>query len=73
MNISERIDGDVSIISVDGRVDSAGAVVLTDALHRITDDQRFKVILDSAGLRTLADILTHNREKPPCTRNHRVR
>lgn len=70
MNISERVDGDVSIISVDGRVDSAGAVVLNDTLHRIVDDQRFKIILEmskirylnSAGLRTLADILTHNRD-----------
>jgi anti-anti-sigma factor len=64
------MDGDVSIIAVDGRVDSAGAVVLNDALHRVVDDNNFKIILEmsnirylnSAGLRTMADILTHSRE-----------
>ena len=70
MDIVEQTDNDITIFTLSGRVDSEGAVDLDLALHTATAENKYKIILDmaevryinSAGLRTLADILTHNRE-----------
>ena len=70
MEITEREQNGVSIITVAGRVDSEGAVDLDMALQALTADNKFKILLDmsgvryinSAGLRTLADILTQSKE-----------
>ncbi len=51
------------LVKVVGRVDSATAPQLGDALHVLTDDGRFKIVLDmtdvtyvsSAGLRVMID------------------
>jgi len=69
MDISEREQDGVTIFVLDGRVDSEGAVDLDMALRAAVEEGKHKLILDmsqvryinSAGLRTLADILTENR------------
>lgn len=66
MNIAEREENGVTIFILEGRVDSEGAVDLDLALQAATSDEKYKLILEmsqvryinSAGLRTLADILT---------------
>jgi anti-sigma B factor antagonist len=70
MNITEREQNGVTIFVLEGRVDSEGAVDLDLALQTATSEGKHKMILDmsqvryinSAGLRTLADILTQNKE-----------
>lgn len=69
MDISEREQDGVTIFVLDGRVDSEGAVDLDMALRAAVEEGKHKMVLDmsqvryinSAGLRTLADILTENR------------
>lgn len=69
MNITEREQAGVTIFVLEGRVDSEGAVDLDMMLQAGTADGKYKMILDmsqvryinSAGLRTLADILTQNK------------
>ncbi len=66
MNITERQQDDITIFMLEGRVDSEGAVDLDLALQTATAEDKYKLILEmgevryinSAGLRTLADILT---------------
>jgi len=66
MNITEKTQNDIVIFAVDGRIDSEGAVDLDMALHAALEGGHNKLILDmkdaqyinSAGLRTLADVLT---------------
>jgi anti-sigma B factor antagonist len=68
MNITEREQNGVTIFTLEGRVDSEGAVDLDLALQTATTEGKSKMILDmsqvryinSSGLRTLADILTQN-------------
>lgn len=70
MNITEREHNDVIIFTLDGRVDSEGAVDLDLALQTATSEGKYKLVLEmsevryinSAGLRTLADILTQAQE-----------
>lgn len=70
MNITEREQGDVTIYVVEGRVDSEGAVDLDMALQAGAADGKHRMVLEmsgvryinSAGLRTLADILTQNQK-----------
>lgn len=70
MNITERNEKDISIFTVEGRIDSEGAVDLDLALQTAASEGKYKMIIDmagvryinSAGLRTLADILTRNKE-----------
>jgi anti-sigma B factor antagonist len=68
MNITQSEKNGVTIFVLDGRVDSDGAVELDQALQTSTSEGKYHMILDmsavryinSAGLRTLADILTQN-------------
>jgi anti-anti-sigma factor len=70
MDIVENTDNGITVFTLAGRVDSDGAVDLDLALQTATSENKHKMILDmadvryinSAGLRTLADILTQNRE-----------
>lgn len=70
MDIVEHNEDGITTFTLAGRVDSEGAVDLDLALHTATSEGKHKMILDmadvryinSAGLRTLADILTQNRE-----------
>ena len=68
MNITENRQGPISTFTLRGRVDSAGAVELEQALHEALGAGHTRIILDlsqvayinSAGLRILADVLTQN-------------
>lgn len=71
MKITQREQNGVIIFDLEGRVDSGGAVELDEALQASAADGYSKMVLDmakvqyinSAGLRTLADILTQNRSR----------
>lgn len=71
MNITERDENGVSVLVLEGRVDTQGAHELDEALQAAVSTGQHKMVLDmaevsyisSAGLRTLADILTRNREQ----------
>ena len=70
VNITEQTKSGMTVYVVDGRIDSTGAVDLDLALQSATADGRYNIVIDlakvsyinSAGLRTLADILTQCRE-----------
>lgn len=70
MDIIEREQNGVHIFVVQGRVDTQGAVDLDLALQAAVAAGKHQMVLDmagvryisSAGLRTLADVLTKNRE-----------
>ncbi len=69
MNITRHDTHGISVFLLDGRVDSSGAIELNDALQAAAAEGVHQMVLDmaevhymnSAGLRTLADILTRNR------------
>lgn len=69
MQISARDQNGVTVFTLEGRVDSAGASEMDSALQSAAAEGKHKMVLDmssvtyinSAGLRTLADILTQNR------------
>ncbi len=71
MNISERDDKGVSVFTLSGRIDTQGSVDLDTSLQAAVAAGKHKMALDmagvsyisSAGLRTLADIITKNTEK----------
>lgn len=71
MNITTHEQNGITVVALDGRVDSEGAVDLELALQTALNEGQFKMILDmsgvrylnSAGLRTLADVLTQCREQ----------
>lgn len=70
MNITEREQNGVAIFLLEGRVDSEGSVDMDLALQTAVTEGKTKIVLDmanvryinSAGLRTLADILTQTQE-----------
>jgi anti-sigma B factor antagonist len=70
MDIIERDQNGVTVFTLDGRVDTQGAVDMDLALQAAVSGGKYKMVLDmaqvhyisSAGLRTLADVLTKNRE-----------
>jgi anti-sigma B factor antagonist len=69
MNITRHDTQGIATFILEGRVDSTGAVELDEALQAAAAEDIHKMVLDmaevtymnSAGLRTLADILTRNR------------
>ena len=71
MNVVEQERNGVVIFTLDGRIDSEGAVDLDLALQAAASAGKVKMIVDmsavpyinSSGLRTLADILTQNRRE----------
>jgi anti-anti-sigma factor len=71
MKISQRFENGITILVLDGRIDSEGAIQLDDALRAAIEAGEFRIVLDmsevqymnSAALRTLADIITKTREK----------
>jgi anti-sigma B factor antagonist len=70
MNITEREHNGITLFDLDGRIDTQGAMDLELALQAAVSAGKHKMVLDmvkvdyisSAGLRTLADVLTRNRE-----------
>ena len=71
MDITERIEDGITVFVLEGRIDTQGAVDLDLALQAAVSEGKHKMVLDmaevryicSAGLRTLADVFTKNREK----------
>lgn len=71
MKITTTTQDGITIVELDGRIDSEGAVDMDLALQTIVTEGQSKIILDmsqvrylnSAGLRTLADVLTQNRDQ----------
>ncbi len=69
MNIIERQEDDITIFELAGRIDSAGAIELDDTLQASVAEGAYKIVLNmsqvqyinSAALRTLADIMTQTR------------
>jgi anti-anti-sigma factor len=69
MQITSRDQKGVMVFVLEGRVDSTGANEMDSALQEAASAGNHKMVLDmsgvtyinSAGLRTLADILTQNR------------
>jgi anti-anti-sigma factor len=67
-NVLEREEKGITIYTPEGRIDTQGAVDLDLALQSAVAEGKHKMILDlsrvnyisSAGLRTLADVLTRN-------------
>jgi anti-anti-sigma factor len=70
MNITQRDENGVTVFVLKGRVDTQGAEEMDQALQAAVAGGQHKMVLDmgqvsyisSAGLRTLADIVTQNRE-----------
>lgn len=71
MKITTREDKGITIFSLEGRVDSEGAVQLDDVLQSSLDNNNFRLVLEmsqvqyinSAALRTLADVITRSQEQ----------
>jgi anti-sigma B factor antagonist len=70
VDIIERDENGVTVYVLEGRIDTAGAVDLDLALQAAAANGKNKMILDmagvryigSAGLRTMADVLTKNQK-----------
>jgi anti-sigma B factor antagonist len=71
MNITERDENGVALFVLQGRIDTQGAMELDKTLQAAVTKGKYKMVLDmagvnyisSAGLRTLADVLTRSREQ----------
>ncbi len=71
MDITERVENGISIFTLEGRIDTQGAIDLNRALQAAVSAGKHNMVLDmtevlyisSAGLRSLADVLTKNKEK----------
>ena len=71
MNITERDENGVTVFVLEGRIDTQGAVDMDLALQAAVSGGKHKMVLDmaevryisSAGLRTMADVLTRNKEE----------
>jgi anti-anti-sigma factor len=69
VKISERDDEGVTVFTLEGRIDTLGAEALDQSLQAAVKQGKSWMVLDmakadyicSAGLRTLADVLTKNR------------
>ena len=70
MNITKREENGITVFVLDGRIDSEGAVQLDDVLAEALGDGRYHLVLEmsqvqyinSAALRTLADVITQSRD-----------
>jgi anti-anti-sigma factor len=71
MEITQRVEGDVTVVVPDGRIDTAAAERLDEVLqaavaggnHRIVMDMSRVEYISSAGLRSLAAVLVKCREE----------
>lgn len=69
MQITSRNHNDIAVFVLEGRADSSGAGQMDEALQQAVSSGQSRIVLDmanvsyinSAGLRTLADILTQCR------------
>jgi anti-sigma B factor antagonist len=71
MSVIERTENGVVVLVPAGRLDTQGAAGLNAALQRAVSEGRHKMVVDmsqvryinSAGLRTLVDVLARNRKE----------
>jgi anti-sigma B factor antagonist len=71
MQITSQDHDGVTVFTLEGRIDSSGASEMDSALQQAIAGGKRNMVLDmsevsyinSAGLRTLADVLTQNRAK----------
>ena len=71
MEISERTEGDVTVISPEGRIDTLAAEQLDQTLEAVVAGGGYKIVVDmgkveyisSAGLRCLAAVLVKCRDE----------
>jgi anti-anti-sigma factor len=71
MEIFERDENGVTVFVLDGRIDTQGAVDMDLALQAAVSEDKHRMVLDmakvryigSAGLRTMADVLTKNKDE----------
>jgi anti-anti-sigma factor len=71
MEIFERDENGITVFVLEGRIDTEGAVDMDLALQAAVSESKHKMVLDmakvryigSAGLRTMADVLTTNKEE----------
>lgn len=71
MQITERVQNGITVLVLDGRIDSDGATALDSALRTAVAEGKVRLVLElsqvpyvnSAVLRTLADIIIHCRDK----------
>lgn len=69
MKITERHEDGIIVFVIEGRVDSQGAIDLDNALQTAVDNGHYRLVCDmgnvafinSAALRTLADIISRTR------------
>jgi anti-anti-sigma factor len=69
MNITEKTENGITVFALEGRIDTQGAVEMEQALQAAVTQGKHQMVLDmaevryisSAGLRTLADVLTKNK------------
>ena len=70
MNILMREDKGVTVFTLDGRVDTQGAVMMDKSLQAAIDQGKYNMVMDmtdvsyisSAALRSLADVLTKSKK-----------
>jgi stage II sporulation protein AA (anti-sigma F factor antagonist) len=71
MEIFERDENGVTVFLLEGRIDTQGAVDMDLALQAAVSEDKHRMVLDmarvryigSAGLRTMADVLTKNKDE----------
>ena len=70
MNITQRVENGITVFVLEGRIDTQGSAELDDVLQAAVSEGKHNMVLDmaevsyisSSGLRTLADVVTKNRE-----------
>ena len=70
MNIQKEDQGDVVVFTLNGRIDTQGAMELEEALHGAIEANKNRIVLNveevryinSSALRILAEILTYTRK-----------
>ena len=71
MEITDRDENGITVFVLEGRIDTQGAVDMDLALQSAVAEGQHKMVLEmaqvryisSAGLRTMADVLTTNKEQ----------
>jgi anti-sigma B factor antagonist len=71
MEITQRVEGDVTVVQPDGRIDTMAAEQLDEVLQAAMDGGNYKIVVDmskveyisSAGLRSLAAVLVKCRDE----------
>ena len=69
MQITERHENGIIVFALEGRIDTQGAIDLAEALEAAVDSGHYRLVCDmtnvayinSAALRTLADIISRTR------------